>query len=90
MADVESIPEAFEVLNYPSELHYYFSKVLNLPAEETTLDLTNVQTLFSLNISDYQTLINPVNLNYFYEKFKVDDMDSIQKRFSVSTNLTHL
>ena len=65
-------------------MNYFFENVIIEPEEESTLDMPTTKSLFNMNTTSYQTLINPQNLNYFYEKFKSGDIASIQKKFSVS------
>lgn len=55
---------------------------LHFTEDETEIDGQNAKSLFDDDPLSMQTLINPGNLNFLFEKYKYGDLKSIASRFS--------
>lgn len=81
----QSIPSRFGlVAGYEPELYYFMRYKLGYTEEETTMASENAQSLLAADASSFTTLLNPTNLQFFFEKYKQGDLDSIATRFSTN------
>lgn len=67
---------------YQPELYYFMRYRLGFTEAETYIDSQNAKTIFSEDPASMQTLINPANLQFFFEKYKQGDLHTISSRFS--------
>lgn len=77
----KKIPDAFSLPDYAPELNYYLSVVLSLSDEECSFTTPEIGTLFSDDITSPTTLLNPVNLQFFFENYHQGKFYAINKRF---------
>ena len=85
----QSIPSRFSlVAGYEPELYYYMRYKLGYTEEESFIYITNAESLFAQDASSLKTLVNPSNLQFFFEKYKQGDLESIADRFT--SNKTYL
>lgn len=78
------MPDSFAVPNYPPELNYYLAEILHMLDDDIEFSSDQIKLLFDQNMDNYQSLIQPINLHFFYEKYLQGNYDSIRKRFSNS------
>jgi len=50
---------------------------LNFTEAETFIDTANAQSLLDPTAASFKTLLNPSNLQYFFEKYKQGDLNSL-------------
>ena len=81
--DSSNLPDSLSVTNFPPELNYYLVEKLRLLDSEIAFDDPQIKLLFGYDISNPQSLMQPVNLHYFYEKYKLGEIEDIIDRFSV-------
>lgn len=81
----QSIPSRFSLIaGYEPELYYFMRYKLKYTEEETNIQSENTRNLLRDDASSFTTLLNPTNLQYFFEKYKQGDLDSISSRFSTN------
>lgn len=79
----QSIPSSFAlVAGYEPELYYFMRYRLNFTEKETEIQSENAGKIFDDDPTSMQTLLNPGNLQFFYEKYKQGDLHAISSRFS--------
>ena len=66
-----TVPDYFSLTDYPPELNYFLAETLHLLDDDISFDSAQISLLFDEDISNHQTLMNPVNLHFFYEKYKL-------------------
>lgn len=81
----QSIPSRFSlVAGYEPELYYFMRYKLHYTEAETNIQSQNSQNLLAEDGASFTTLLNPTNLQYFFEKYKQGDLDSISQRFTTN------
>jgi hypothetical protein len=85
----QSIPSRFSLIaGYEPELYYFMRYKLKYTEEEASIQSADSQNLLAVDASSFTTLLNPTNLQFFFEKYKQGDLDSIASRFSTGKTAT--
>jgi len=67
----QSIPSSYTLpAGYQPELGYYLQYVLGYSEEEATISQEETLSLLDLDPTNEKSLLNPVNLQWFFEKYK--------------------
>jgi hypothetical protein len=84
-ADSE-FPNNFDVpYGFAPELNYFLEKNMSYDTSLASLDTATTKGLLlkETGIKGQQTLMNPANLQFFYEKYKLGDFEAIKSRFRI-------
>lgn len=81
----QSIPTRFGLIaGYEPELYYFMRYKLQYSEHDCEIQSQNSQNLLAQDASSFTTLLNPSNLQFFFEKYKQGDLDSISSRFTTN------